>query len=229
MGEYWCQVQFGSHSDHTVRLRAVYNLASSSLRESRARWIEKARTENKTGGNWGEEGLLYPFSNLFPFPAPSTFRVPFTFGISPPSESLEQIQTRGWGEVLNLVWERFFFPSLLTTLIDFPTLFGANIGTLAPLRTFLYCFWVHPSHPRLKIQLDGLHILRQMGTSTLGCSGGSGGSWENLIEPFLPFQKLGFAMSGNRSLRIKLGNETGVSNWKSAFSYVLIPAVDAGY
>ena len=57
-----------------------------------------------------------------------------------------------------------------------------------------------------------------MGTSTLGCSGGSGGSWENLIEPFLPFQKLGFAMSGNRSLRIK-----------SAFSYVLIPAVDAGY
>ena len=37
MGEYWCQVQFGSHSDHTVRLRAVYNLASSRLRESRAR------------------------------------------------------------------------------------------------------------------------------------------------------------------------------------------------
>ena len=110
MGEYWCQVQFGSHSDHTVRLRAVYNLASSRLRESRARWIEKARTENKTGGNWGEEGLLYPFSNLFPFPAPSTFRVPFTFGISPLSESLEQIQTRGWGEVLNLVWERSFFP-----------------------------------------------------------------------------------------------------------------------
>ena len=110
MGEYWCQVQFGSHSNHTVRLRAVYNLASSRLRESRARWIEKARTENKTGGNWGEEGLLYPFSNLFPFPAPSTFRVPFTFGISPLSESLEQIQTRGWGEVLNLVWERSFFP-----------------------------------------------------------------------------------------------------------------------
>ena len=110
MGEYWCQVQFGSHSDHTVRLRVVYNLASSRLRESRARWIEKARTENKTGGNWGEEGLLCPFSNLFPFPAPSTFRVPFTFGISPLSESLEQIQTRGWGEVLNLVWERSFFP-----------------------------------------------------------------------------------------------------------------------
>ena len=72
--------------------------------------LKKREPINKTGGNWGEEGRLYPFSNLFPFPAPSTFRVPFTFGISPLSESLEQIQTRGWGEVLNLVWERSFFP-----------------------------------------------------------------------------------------------------------------------
>ena len=72
--------------------------------------LKKREPINKTGGNWGEEGRLYPFSNLFPYPAPSTFRVPFTFGISPLSESLEQIQTRGWGEVLNLVWERSFFP-----------------------------------------------------------------------------------------------------------------------
>ena len=72
--------------------------------------LKKREPINKTGGNWGEEGRLYPFSNLFPYPAPSTFRVPFTFGISPLSESLEQIQTRGWGEVLNLVWERTFFP-----------------------------------------------------------------------------------------------------------------------
>ena len=72
--------------------------------------LKKREPINKTGGNWGEEGQLYPFSNLFPYPAPSTFRVPFTFGISPLSESLEQIQTRGWGEVLNLVWERSFFP-----------------------------------------------------------------------------------------------------------------------
>ena len=41
-----------------------------------------------------------------------------------------------------LIWfgNDLFFPSLLPTLIDFPTLFDANIGTLAPLRTFLYCF-----------------------------------------------------------------------------------------
>ena len=172
--------------------------------------LKKREPINKTGGNWGEEGRLYPFSNLFSFPAPPTFRVPFTFGISPLSESLEKIQTRGWGGVLDLVWERFFFSSLLTTLIDFPTFFGVNIGTLAPSRTFLYCFCVHPSHLRLKIQLDGPHILRQMGTSTPGGSDGSGGGWESLIEPFLPFQQLGFAMSENRSLRVKLGNETGV-------------------
>ena len=69
--------------------------------------LKKRESINKTRGNWREEGRLYPFSNLFPFPAPPTFRVPFTFGISPLSESLEQIQTRGWGGVLNLVWERF--------------------------------------------------------------------------------------------------------------------------
>ena len=41
-----------------------------------------------------------------------------------------------------LIWfgNDLFSPSLLTTLIDFPTLFDANIGALAPLRTFLYCF-----------------------------------------------------------------------------------------
>ena len=45
------------------------------------------KTNNrKTGENWGEEGR--PF--LFPFPAPLTFRLPFTFASSLVSESLEQ-------------------------------------------------------------------------------------------------------------------------------------------
>ena len=48
--------------------------------------MRKREHENKTGGNWEEKGRL-PFSF---FPAPPTFRMPFTFASSPQSESLEQ-------------------------------------------------------------------------------------------------------------------------------------------
>ena len=49
--------------------------------------LRKREHENKRRGNWGEKGRL-PFC-LF-FPAPPTFRMPFTFTSSPQSESLEQ-------------------------------------------------------------------------------------------------------------------------------------------
>ena len=64
---------------------ATFKVACSTLRDSRARWIEKAEHKNKTGGNWGEKGQFFFF-----FPAPTNFRVPFTFASSPLSESLEQ-------------------------------------------------------------------------------------------------------------------------------------------
>ena len=46
--------------------------------------------ENKTGGNWGEQGLWSSLSLHFSFFPPPTFRVPFTLASSPLSESLEQ-------------------------------------------------------------------------------------------------------------------------------------------
>ena len=46
--------------------------------------------ENKTGGNWGEQGLWSSLSLHFSFFAPPTFLVPFTLASSSLSESLEQ-------------------------------------------------------------------------------------------------------------------------------------------
>ena len=54
--------------------------------------LRKCEHENEMGGNWGKEGAAEPISHfLFPFfPAPPTFRMPFTFVSSPLSERLEQ-------------------------------------------------------------------------------------------------------------------------------------------
>ena len=46
--------------------------------------------KNKTGGNWGEQGLWSSLSLHFSFFLPPNFRVPFTLASSPLSEGLEQ-------------------------------------------------------------------------------------------------------------------------------------------
>ena len=109
--------------------------------------LKKREPINKTGGNWGEEGRLYPFSNLFPYPAPSTFRVPFTFGISPLSESLEEIQTRGWGEVLNLVWERSFFPKPTDNFDRFSYFVRCKYRYISSLKNVFILFLSSPIPP----------------------------------------------------------------------------------
>ena len=52
--------------------------------------LRKSEEESKTGGNWGEKGRRLSLPSFFLFPAPPTFRVPFSFTSSPLSESLEQ-------------------------------------------------------------------------------------------------------------------------------------------
>ena len=56
---------------------ATFKVACSTLRDSRARWIEKAEHKNKTGGNWGEKGRFFFFSR------PTKFSRAFYFCIFP--------------------------------------------------------------------------------------------------------------------------------------------------
>ena len=52
--------------------------------------LRKRKNENKTVVNWGGKGRRTSLPSFFLFPAPPTFRVPFSFASSPVSESLEQ-------------------------------------------------------------------------------------------------------------------------------------------